>query len=168
MIYPSLKSLDSLPKLEEKGAGFTLIELMVTIAIAGTLATIAAPSFRDYVRTQRVKSASFDLAAALTLTRSEAIKRNTNIDLHPASGGWKNGWAIKAGGQVLRKQDPYSSLSIIDSAGVSHVTFRKDGRLATTPTNFTINADPASTSVSPRCISISLSGRPNTKLGACS
>jgi type IV fimbrial biogenesis protein FimT len=141
---------------------------MITIGIASILVTIALPSFRDYVRTQRVKSASFDLVAALTLTRSEAIKLNANVVMTQASGGWQNGWTITAGGQTLRRQDAYSSLSIIDSAGTSNVTFRKDGRLASTPTNFTVNADPASSSVSPRCITISLSGRPNTKLGACS
>lgn len=145
-----------------------MIELMITIAIAGTLATIALPSFRSFVQTQRVKSASFDLAAALTLTRSEAIKRNTNIAMSQASGGWQNGWTISAGGNLLRKQDAYSNLSITDSAGVSSITFRKDGRLASTPTNFTINAAPANSSVPSRCISISLSGRPSTKLGACS
>lgn len=168
MIHHPLKSLNSPPEFKEKGTGFTLIELMITIAIAGILASLALPSFRDYVQTQRVKSASFDLAAALTLTRSEAIKHNTNIVMSQASGGWQNGWTITAGGQLLRKQDAYSSLSITDSAGVSSVTFRKDGRLASTPTNFTVDASPSSSTVSPRCIGISLSGRPNTKLGACS
>jgi len=145
-----------------------LVELMITISIVGILATIALPSFRDFVGTQRVKSASFDLVAALTLTRSEAIKRNTNVVMSQASGGWQNGWTITAGGQLLRKQDAYSSLSITDSEGISSVTFRKDGRLASEDTDFTVNASPASSSISPRCISISLSGQPNTKLGACS
>lgn len=155
------------PEFNAKVAGFSLIELMITIAIAAVLATLAAPSFRDYVRTQRVKSASFDLVAALTLTRSEAIKRNTNVVISQASGGWQNGWTITAGSLVLRKQDAYSSLAITNSGGGSNITFRKDGRLASADTNFTVNSDPSSSSVSPRCISISLSGRPNTKLGAC-
>ncbi len=167
MIQLSLISFTSAPVFKGKAAGFTLVELVITIAIAGILATIALPSFRSLVQTQRVKSASFDLVAALTLTRSEAIKRNTNVAMSQASGGWQNGWTITAGGQVLRRQDAYSSLSITDSAGAGNVTFRKDGRLATTPTNFSVNASPTNSSVSPRCISISLSGRPDTKLGAC-
>ena len=150
-----------------KAFGFTLIELMITLTIAGILATIAIPSFRDFVRTQRVKSASFELVAALTLTRSEAIKRNTNIVMTQASGGWQNGWSISAGAQLLRKQNAYSGVSITDSASAGAVTFTRDGRLASTPTNFTVGASPASSSVTPRCIGISLGGRPNSKIGGC-
>lgn len=167
MIHPPFKSLNQPPEFKRNGAGFTLIELVITIAIVGVLATLALPSFRGYIQTQRVKSASFDLVAALTLTRSEAIKRNTNVVMSQASGGWQNGWTITAGGQLLRKQDAYSGLSITSSEGVSSVTFRKDGRPASEDTDFTVNAAPTSSTISPRCISISLGGRPNTKLGAC-
>lgn len=166
MINHPLKSLDSPPDIPKKAAGFTLVELMITIAIAGVLASIALPSFRDFVRTQRVKSASFELVSALTLTRSEAIKRNTDVALTQASGGWQNGWAITVGGQVLRQQGTYNSLSITDSADTSTVTFTRDGRTSTS-TNFTVAASPGSSSVSSRCISISLSGRPNSKIGGC-
>lgn len=167
MILHPMKSLALPPEYKKRLAGFTLVELMITIAIAGILASLALPSFRSFVQTQRVKSASFDLTAALTLTRSEAIKRNTNVAMSQASGGWQNGWTITAGSLVLRKQDAYSSLTITNSEGVSSVVFRKDGRLASEDTDFTVNANPTSSSVTPRCISISVSGRPNTKLGAC-
>lgn len=156
-----------------KAFGFTLIELMITITIAGILATIALPSFRDFVRTQRVKSASFDLIAALTLTRSEALKRNANVHMTQATGGWQNGWAITWTDPAtsivttIRNQSAYSGLRITDSSAVSTVTFRTDGRLASTATNFTVNVSPSSTNVTPRCISISLSGRASSAAGGC-
>jgi type IV fimbrial biogenesis protein FimT len=153
--------------LRGKAFGFTMVELMITLVIIGILATIAVPSFRDFVRTQRVKSASFELVAALTLTRSEAIKRNTNITMTQASGGWQNGWSISAGGQALRTQNAYNGVSIADSANAAAVTFNRDGRLASAPTSFTVGASSASSAVTSRCISISLSGRPNSKTGGC-
>lgn len=140
---------------------------MITVSIAGILAAVAVPSFRDFVRTQRVKSASFELVAALTLTRSEAIKRNTNVAMTRASGGWQNGWTISAGGQVLREQSAYSSVAITDSANIANVTFTRNGRTSSTPTSFEVAASPASSSVTTRCISISLSGRPSSKIGEC-
>lgn len=149
-----------------KAFGFTLIELLITLVIVGIMTTIALPSFRDFIKTQRVKSASFELVAALTLTRSEAVKRNTDIAMTQASGGWQNGWTISAGGQALRTQNAYSGISITDSAGASTVTFNRDGRLKTVSTNFTVAA-PDSSTIPPRCIGISLTGRPNSKIGGC-
>ncbi|MGE5027345.1 MAG: GspH/FimT family pseudopilin [Betaproteobacteria bacterium] len=150
-----------------KAFGFTMVELLITIVIVGILATIAVPSYRDYVRNQRVKSASFELVAALNLTRSEAIKRNKNIAMTQAGGGWQNGWSISADGQLLRQQSAYNGVSITDSANSTAVTFNRDGRLASTPTSFAVGVSPASSAVTSRCISISLSGRANSKTGGC-
>src|SRR5512135_410213 len=77
-----------------KQRGFTLTELMVTIVIVGILTSVAVPSFRSFIVSQRIKSTSFDLIAALNMTRSEAIKRNIIVIVTPTGGSWLNGWTI--------------------------------------------------------------------------
>jgi type IV fimbrial biogenesis protein FimT len=57
--------------------GFTLMELMVTLAIAGVLIGMAVPSMREFMRNGRLATASNDLLHSLSLARTEAIKRQT-------------------------------------------------------------------------------------------
>ena len=61
--------------------GFTLLELMVVLAIAGLLMAIGIPSMRDFVRNSRITSAANDVMAGLHFTRSEAIKRRMPVTL---------------------------------------------------------------------------------------
>jgi len=70
-----------------RSRGFTLTELMVKVTIAAILLAIGIPSFRSFILGQRVKTASFDTVYTLTLARSEAIKRNSDVVITPASGG---------------------------------------------------------------------------------
>ncbi len=57
--------------------GFTLVELMIVIAVLGVLLVLAAPSFYDFIRVQRLKSINAQLVTDLQLARSEAIARRT-------------------------------------------------------------------------------------------
>lgn len=82
--------------------GFTLIELMVTIAIAAILAGLAVPSFRGLIASNRLKSHASSLLSSLLLARGEAIKRNSRVVLCKSAdgltcttaGGWQQGWII--------------------------------------------------------------------------
>lgn len=59
--------------------GFTLMELMVTLAVAGIVVALAVPNFRQFLQNGRLTAASNDLIAAMHLARTEAVKRQTPV-----------------------------------------------------------------------------------------
>lgn len=78
--------------------GFTLIETMVVVAIIAILGAIAAPSFRELIRSNRLSAASSALQVSLSLARSEASKRGADSRVTVAANGtagvWANGWTV--------------------------------------------------------------------------
>ena len=60
-------------------AGFSLIEMMVVVAILAIILTIASPNLIDMIDRQRVMGAAEDVRALLSLARSEAIKQSTDV-----------------------------------------------------------------------------------------
>ena len=58
-------------------AAFTLIELMIVVAIIAVIVTLAAPSFRDYILMQRLRGINAQLVTDLAFARSEAVSRGT-------------------------------------------------------------------------------------------
>ena len=71
----------------EYNAGFTLIELMVTIAIAAILLGIAIPSFTDTIASNRLTTSANELVTALNLARSESVKRGVRTTLCKSTDG---------------------------------------------------------------------------------
>lgn len=69
-------------------SGFTLIELMITIAVLGILAAIALPSFQSTLERLRVKGAAENFFADLQFARTEAIKQNRNIQFQVDDASW--------------------------------------------------------------------------------
>ncbi len=64
-----------------RAAGLTLIELMVVVAIAVIILGLAAPSFSEYIVTQRLRSIHAQLATDLQLARSEAVARSAFVSV---------------------------------------------------------------------------------------
>ena len=77
-----------------ESAGFTLIEVMVVIAIAGILAALAIPNFSDMIAEQKVRSAASDIVGDLAFARMEAIKQQRRVVVEKTGATWKDGWRI--------------------------------------------------------------------------
>ena len=67
--------------------GFTLVELMVVVAILSIVAAIGLPSFNGLIRDYRLRTAAEGLVNGLQLARTEAIRRNTNVSFTLNGGG---------------------------------------------------------------------------------
>jgi type IV fimbrial biogenesis protein FimT len=160
------------PHPQERSRGFTLVEMMVTIAILAILLGIALPDFRQMLASERVRSANSDMFAALIMARSEAIKRNSSVTLVPTSTTtWAGGWTVKAGTTVIQTQDALNAgVSVVQLDGTNSainpatVTFGGNGRPSPADADTTfIFSSSTVTAVSARCTSLTLTGLPETK-----
>lgn len=77
-------------------AGFTLIEMMITIAIAAILLAIAVPSFTRFIDDNAIRGACEELRNSLNLARAEAIRGSRRVHVAPvcATPAWSTGWAV--------------------------------------------------------------------------
>lgn len=80
---------------QRRPVGFTLIELMVTIAIAAVLLVIGVPSFVSFQRSSELTSAANSFVAALGAARGEAMKRGLQAVVVPREdNNWATGWSV--------------------------------------------------------------------------
>jgi type IV fimbrial biogenesis protein FimT len=160
------------------GAGFTLIEMMVAIAILAVLMSLAVPSFRDMGFGEQLRSASTELIAAANLARSEAIKRNAPVNLCVSSdgescgvGGWEQGWIVTAGGPdpIRVKPAAPSGFRISATGAATAIVFQPTG-VGATPASFTICRATPSPGRQERIVTIDAAGRATarrTTTGVC-
>ena len=119
--------------------GFTLIEMLVTLAIFAVLLMIAIPSMRPFLQSQSVKNASMDINSTVALARSEAIKRNATVDVTANSAtDWSQGWVVSqtTPAATIRKQPALGNIVITSSSGC--FSFDGNGRMTSTGSTFTI------------------------------
>lgn len=125
--------------------GFTLIELMVALAVLAILLGIAVPSFSSMLRDSRATTLASELQGALQLARSEAIKRRQSVVICRRKPGesicengadWADGWLVQqTGGDVIKVWDSAQGLAIVGpTAGVS---FRSNG-MASAASEFSV------------------------------
>lgn len=140
----------------KKHGGFTLIELMVTVAILAILLGIAAPSFESVIKSSRMASAVNTFLSDARFARSEAIRRGGGVVMcrsdapekakpscgagsGPGGNGWVSGWIIfhdlnndlnyDTGEPLLRVQSKVTSVDSIAESNSTKFQFTGTGRL---------------------------------------
>ncbi len=144
--------------------GFTVLELMVTLAVAGVLVTVGVPGFTEIVRNNRVTAQTNELVTAINLARSEAIKRGRNVAVAVTESG--NGWAatVTVGGNELRViQRPASNVTLMDDVTV---TFGANGAPAGVAT-FDLQPYSNCTGTQRRRVQVTAAGQVVTTREAC-
>ena len=164
-----MKSQTQTVHLVQSQAGFTIIELMIVVAIAAVLSVIALPYMKDVISNQRVRAGVTDMHLSLLLARSEAIKRNGNINIVRTGGDWTGGWTVQVASDatVLQTTDALADdltlacntdANPAADACPASVTFNRTGR-PTSLIEYRIY-ESGNPRVWMRCVSLSLSGRP--------
>lgn len=164
----------------KKVRGFTLVELVITLAVAGVLAAIALPSFVSQVASWRLSSATNDLVSAVHLARSEAVRLNRPVRLCRATSNtvtncvgagnaqWQH-WIID-NGEVVRRDSPanVSNLVVTSSFNADRLIFQASG-LAEASGTFTL-CSTAYASENIRVISVGVGSHVSIERqsGACS
>jgi type IV fimbrial biogenesis protein FimT len=138
--------------------GFTLIELMVTLAVAAILLTVGIPSFKEMISNNRLTTQSNALVGFLQGARMEAVRRNRTVSVcvddnlgSDACDGtdWAQGWRLWIdldgdnnvdADETLRVKDGILGTTTIVSAGFDNtesISFSSTGEADSTGT-FTI------------------------------
>lgn len=125
--------------------GFTLIELLVTVTMLAILVTLAAPSFNNSIRDNRVETEANSMIVAVANARSEALKRGRMVSICPSADGatcgsdWSLGWmvyvektTVVAGGapdvdSVLQVEGVAKKLALTQAVGNKWIRFSPRG-----------------------------------------
>ena len=148
--------------------GFTLVEMLTVVSILAIVTTAVAPSFRSFMAGQQIKAASYDLTAALLLARSEALKRNGNVQISRSGATWNTGWrvAFVPTDATLGEHGALDATLAFGGAPAA-VVFNAYGRVSSPAAPVEIELSSSAAGSNKRCIALSLSGHASSSHGAC-
>ncbi|MGL4667429.1 MAG: GspH/FimT family pseudopilin [Saezia sp.] len=113
----AIKNEKMLSRYSKKG--FTLIELMIAVALVAILLTWAVPSFQEMTARRKIDAASTELFKAITSAKSRAFaeKRKIRIDCINIGEGWVGGWTVVDAdtNQVLDNYSPKKGVGIVQA-----------------------------------------------------
>lgn len=149
-----------------RARGFTIIEMLMVVAIIGIFAGLAAPSMADLLASTAVKGAATDFYSSLILARSEAIKRRTNVQVAAVGADWTTGWTVTtvSGGTTFQTVDKLKQRVAVSPTTPVAVVFGMNGRVSSG--NQTLKfSDTVRTTVANRCVIVGTSGLPRVRTG---
>lgn len=156
--------------------GFTLMELMFTIAVAAIVLTIGVPGFMGFIDNNRTVTHTNDLVTALNLGRSEATRRGLPIVVCSSDDGaacsastdWSEGFVVRTGaGEVLRTWPKRSGGAGVITGNVPQVQFLARGSVAGTAPEFEIRLDKCAGELQGRDVAVNGAGRISVIRVAC-
>ena len=174
--------------MKVRQSGFTLIEMLIVVAIAAILLALAAPNFREMLVKRSVQAAAETLASDMRFARSEALKRSTRTVVcrstdgancsTTAGGSWSDGWivfvdsdvdgTVSAGDDLIRVQQVLPNISSMTSITPSNTlsTYGYDptGVARGAGSNFVVTPTGTVRTGSTRLICISIQGRPSVRV----
>ena len=150
--------------------GFTAVEALTVLAVIAILAAIALPSLANILASQRLRAAGTDLMSSLLLARSEAIKRNAQVEVAPRTAGdWKSGWrvaTVATDEQVDRKEALGVRVEV--SIAPASIIYQRNGRLGVVGVaQVEFRDSEHQAGVHARCVTIDPSGLPRLQVGDC-
>ena len=141
----SRHSATKLPVIMQKG--FTLVELIIVLAIAAILLLVATPNYDSVIIGSKVDKARYSLASSLAFARTEAVKRAETISLCLGSSGacgtnqsvgdvdWSTaGWHVRTSTEILRTVDSDNEGVDITYGCGNFISFNSDGEKSSTGT----------------------------------
>jgi type IV fimbrial biogenesis protein FimT len=123
--------------------GFTIVELMITVGIAGIVLMIAAPNMSEFVKNERLTTAANTLISDLMLARSKALEMNQPVILCPSSNqtsctdtNYEDGWIVGVDGNnddvigsadLIKVQQALGSDVFVNDGGLKIIKFNEKG-----------------------------------------
>lgn len=161
------------PVLRRPSAGFTLVELIITLAMAAILIGIALPAFNDFMRQREMISRINDMVVAITYARSEAVRQGRAVSVVAADpdddNEWGGGYCVVPGTpadctglDVLRRFDAYDNATLTSDNGAAALVFNARGLLVAN-TQIAISLCSTDENVDPgRVVTVNRTGRADT------
>lgn len=159
--------------------GFTLVELMVAVAVLAIVLSLGVPSYRALIVNNRLTTQANALVASINLARSEAVKRGVQVRVAVSdeSNNWGKGWGITVAAAegdnrvLLRGQTSFEGSSTLRAkrgdSGVNQVFFSPRGFLVGGAVTFELCNTGAAANRQKELV-ISSSGRVEVSDGTCS
>ena len=110
-------------------SGFTLVELMIVIAIMGILFAAAAPFSRTMYVNQTADKAVSTLELDIQYARNHAINKNRRVSVRPINSDWNTGWEVSGEATVRTVRQSGSSKNPMANNGGITSTYKTSAPL---------------------------------------